>query len=1119
MTNSDTFVATSSVGHFSKELVETSMPHTSGYIVDRESAIIGLPTEHVQSLNADHRHVCKFRTPEDPNYIILYRSFMTTIQELEKNDVAVFKGDRRAEMKQISLLLGISQRPEADLVTVTDKQYKGSCAWLSDKAQFQDWLEVPKTPPDINPFKNQSSRSALQYLWLNGPPGTGKSVAAGHVIRYLQDCNSHCCFYFFKHNSKTRSPLSELLRSLAFQMADSNFEVRKSFIAMIQNEECLNKDDYTMIWRTLFMNRIFNIQFSQPQYWVIDAVDECSSKVLPLFFQMLAKIDSKVPLRIFITSRPGGLVERLFEQEKLDKQEIRMDSGDSLRDIELFLRAKWRSFDNEELSNKLISDILKKSNGIFLWASLIMAQLEDAYSIEDMNDAFKNVPSEMNDLYTRILSEVVESPSAEIAKAIMKWVICAPQPLTTTELKGAIQMDICRTLTASESQLETICGHLIFVDKQTRVQAIHQTLTSFLTKEESEFKVDRPLANACISEVCLSHLNGKQFTTPRLRRGSVIPASVEAVPFSIYASIHFPEHLAFSSSALDSPLLLLDTFLRTNVLSWIEQAARAGSLQLLLKTAGYLKVYLNRRAKYRSPLRKESQLVSSWINDFIHVTAAFEPNLLKSPSSIHYLIPPLCPLTSAIYTNFSKSRHYKVIGSSVQEWGDRLSCFIYPKEALSIAYSNHFLAVGLATGDIIIYDSATFETIKTMQHGERVRLLTFGTLSSLLASSGPRKIMLWDSHQACVWHAHLDATDLPIALGFNADDTLLMLPNKENRMAIFQVREFARLSDGEFYSNGSESDSSGEEDRETLKWNPPWQAHLSAVHNLIAISYRNRPIHIWDLERQEKIGIFEKEDSEDQFPSPQANDMVFNPNPELSLLAIAYNDGDLIICDPWAREQVSKYEITVQVIAASPDGMTLATGGTDGVIHLFTFETLRLIFRITALDDKIMGIVFASNSLRFFDIRGYHCNVWEPSVLIQKDGADDNPSEHQSEETSPSIPDMAFARLFEDEHSITTITQVIKGDFILCGRDDGYIELYEAGTGKMVKQFLLHKKLVPTRLLEWNTEKSILVSVDASSRFILTQFSTTTTGMWQEAGMLLEGRASEVILQVLLAEK
>lgn len=812
-------------------------------------------------------------------------------------------------------------------------------------------------------------------------------------------------------------------------------------------------------------------------------------------------------------------MERLFEQEKLEKQEIRMDSGDSLRDIELFLRSKWRSFDDEEQSSKLISDILKKSNGIFLWASLIMTQLEETYSIEDMNEAFKKVPSEMNDLYTRILSKVAGSPSAEIAKAIMKWVVCAPQPLTTAELKGAIQMDICRTLTASERQLETFCGHLIFVDKQTRVQPIHRTFTSFLTKEESEFKVDRSLANARISEVCLSHLNGKQFTTPRLCRGSVIPASVEAEPFSTYASIHFFEHLASSSSALDPPLILLDTFLRTNVLSWIEQAARAGCLRLLIKAARYLKVYLNCRAKFRSPLRKEFQLVSSWINDLIHVTAAFGPNLLKSPWSIHYLIPPLCPLTSAIYTNFSKSRHYKVIGSSEQEWDDRLSCFIYPKEALSVASSNHFLAVGLATGDIIIYDSITFETIKTMQHGELVRLLTFGTLSSLLASSGPRKVMLWDSNQTCVWQAQLDATDLPIELGFNADDTLLMLPNKENRMAIFKVREFSRLSYGEFYSNGSESDSSAEEDREKLKWNPPWQARLSAVHNLMAISYRNRPIHIWDLERQEKIGIFEKEGSEDQFPSPQANDMVFNPNPELSLLAIAYNDGDLIICDPWAREQVSKYEITVQTTAASPDGRTLATGGTDGVIHLFTFQTLRLIYRITALDDKIMGIVFASNSLRFFDIRGYHCNVWEPSVLIQKDGADDNSSEHQSEEISPSIPNMAFAHLFADEHSITTITQVIKGDFIFCGREDGYIDLYEAGTGKMVKQFLLHKKLVPTRLLEWNAEKSILVSVDASSRFILTQFSTTTAGMWQEAGMLLEGRASEVILQALLAEK
>jgi hypothetical protein len=36
-------------------------------------------------MEADHRHLCKFDSPMNPNYIILQRAFFTTIEELEAN--------------------------------------------------------------------------------------------------------------------------------------------------------------------------------------------------------------------------------------------------------------------------------------------------------------------------------------------------------------------------------------------------------------------------------------------------------------------------------------------------------------------------------------------------------------------------------------------------------------------------------------------------------------------------------------------------------------------------------------------------------------------------------------------------------------------------------------------------------------------------------------------------------------------------------------------------------------------------------------------------------------------------------------------------------------------------
>lgn len=60
-------------------------PTTGFIIVDKSSAVMNLPGEHTQYLSADHRHVCKFRDVNDPNYITLRDCFKTTIEQINKH--------------------------------------------------------------------------------------------------------------------------------------------------------------------------------------------------------------------------------------------------------------------------------------------------------------------------------------------------------------------------------------------------------------------------------------------------------------------------------------------------------------------------------------------------------------------------------------------------------------------------------------------------------------------------------------------------------------------------------------------------------------------------------------------------------------------------------------------------------------------------------------------------------------------------------------------------------------------------------------------------------------------------------------------------------------------------
>ena len=55
---------------------------TSALIVDKSSATLGYAREHISPLTADHRGVCKFDLPSDPNYKTLRNAFITTIDTI-----------------------------------------------------------------------------------------------------------------------------------------------------------------------------------------------------------------------------------------------------------------------------------------------------------------------------------------------------------------------------------------------------------------------------------------------------------------------------------------------------------------------------------------------------------------------------------------------------------------------------------------------------------------------------------------------------------------------------------------------------------------------------------------------------------------------------------------------------------------------------------------------------------------------------------------------------------------------------------------------------------------------------------------------------------------------------
>src|SRR5271156_202164 len=635
----------------------------------------------------------------------------------------------RGQMRILADYLGVSEAEDEELSNLEDAEVSGSCQWLLNMQSFIDWrdAQIDGDPTEIDlPARTRnlaiSKRNRLdhpltpRFFWLTGAPGTGKSVLTAHVIRHLE--NRDCSFYFLKHSDRSKQNLSGLLKSIAYQMARRDVTLRQSLLSM-QKEGGLTaeKNDIRAIWKQLFVQMIFRTDFQQRQYWIIDALDEGHGgyELVPL----LAKIPEHLPISVFLTSRRDLHLEKLLNRLPVVTEQIEISN--TLGDIRLYLEEHVDDLPVQDpvAVEDLIEKLLDKSKGSFLWVRLIMQQLESSWSDTAIDEALENVPEGMEELYSTILEDMTQSSNKALAKAILEWVICAARPLTTAELQEAIRLHIGQRVFKMEGMIEAVCGQLVTVDKQGRVQLVHDTARDFLLDKslDSVFAIDKARTHEHLADICLRYLISED-TKGQPGRRPLHPSSEVVVPaFQEYANLHLSNHVVKSLSvAADNSLSGLELFLETTVLSWIEYIARSGDLSPLTQTAKNLKGYVERRVDFHCPLNPEMQIVQDWAVDLIRVVTVFGRHLLSDPSAIHRIIPALCPQSSMLFRKFmNPTLGLEVVGLSMRGGADRIHSTSYSHDhATAVACCEKRYAVGLRIGLVILYYASTCQEARRL---------------------------------------------------------------------------------------------------------------------------------------------------------------------------------------------------------------------------------------------------------------------------------------------------------------------------------------------------------------------------------------------------------------------
>lgn len=181
-----------------------------------------------------------------------------------------------------------------------DQWVQGTNDWVLEDNNYLQWLH--------------HKESTRRLLWLNGGAATGKSVLASFIINKLVEQGASCQYFFLRFGDQKKTSLSPLLRSIAYQVAQSVPTFLDRVLTVVDEGIDLETADPRTIWERLFKSSLFSLEEPHLLYWVIDGLDEADDP--RAIIRLLSDIpSSSVQVRVVLvgrnTSEISGALQRV----------------------------------------------------------------------------------------------------------------------------------------------------------------------------------------------------------------------------------------------------------------------------------------------------------------------------------------------------------------------------------------------------------------------------------------------------------------------------------------------------------------------------------------------------------------------------------------------------------------------------------------------------------------------------------------------------------------------------------------------------------------------------------------------------------------------------------------
>lgn len=686
----------------------------------------------------------------------------------------------------------------------------------------------------------------------------------------------------------------------------------------------------------------------------------------------------------------------------------------------------------------------------------------------------------MEALYDRMASSIAQNPSPTdraLASTIVQCVTCSLRVLTVAELSQALDEDTSKMLDFQQSIVD-LCGGFVVIDNGGNVAMVHQTAREYLLSgNDRPFHVDRNAAHEQMFLSCMRCLMAIGLRAKVNRN--------QKPEFLEYAASSWSSHLTSTPLDCGQAVEVLNKFLTGHwVLTWIQVLATSKQLRVLIQASKDLSKYSAKQKEYNAARNEkdhhivEQELVESWAVDFLNIAGKFGTNLRRNPESIYKLIPPFCPQNSSIYQLFGKmeARSLMVSGVSTENWDDsptRIS-LEFGTYASFISAAGAQIAILASSGSVFIYDSSTFEeaAASPIKHGERVYRMELNSTGTLLATYGYRTTKIWEiSTGKCkITVENIKSRPRPLAMLWRNNSTMLLVGTDDRRIRSFNLNQsfptwqlVAELEEPELEGHFLNSSS---------------YMALNEDGSLIAVAYRGHPLSAWETDGPVHIGHCWRK--REEVARGEVIEAVWHPHsPEVLGL---YIEGVVFKWRPYDGES-DEVATRASRLAISRDGNLFATGDVHGTVKVYTTSNFCLLHQL-ASQDTVLGLAFSPDLRRFYDIRGFYGNAWEPNALMRfaEQTSKDIESESETESLAQSsTTSMSWSQRID---SITVLGGSPIGHLYCCGTEKGTVRLHSTQRGKLA-DLHISKSFLSIEQMSWSKDGRYVCFSDSSKKVFI----------------------------------